>query len=123
MKDEYLCVLGKRIKEYRNNKGMSMQELADKAGYDSRASIFRIENGSQDIPHRKLQKIAGALDVDIKVLLDGIDVIIETDIDPLQAKYGRLNEKNRIRLMAYLDALIDSQEDDDGPDTSAAKMG
>lgn len=121
MKDEYLTALGLRIKDLRTQKKMSMQELAMLAGYDSRASIYRIENGTQDIPHRKLQNIASALGVDIAVLLEGIDVIIETD--PLQAKYLQLSDRNKARLLAYLDGLISSQEDQNESPTTSTNMG
>lgn len=108
--DKYLTVLGKRIKDLRKEKRLSMQELAALAGYDSRASIYRIENGSQDIPHRKLANIANALDVDIAVLLEGLDQYVIIEQTPLSERYNQLSEMNKVKLNAYLDGLLSSQE-------------
>ena len=112
MSDEYLDKLGERIKKYRTMKKMSMQELADRTGYDSRASIYRIESGEQDIPHRKLKAIATTLGVDI------LDLVGEDDINgaadeierDLIKDYNKLDEIGRIKLRAYLDALLDSMD-------------
>lgn len=113
MKDFYLKTLGMRVRQMRKLKGMSMQELADKAGYDSKSSIFRIENGQNDISHRKLVQLANALGVSVKDLLDGIEINIEVEeTTSLTEKINKLDEVNRIRLQAYVDALLDSQEDE-----------
>lgn len=110
MKDQYLIALGKRIEMYRKMKGLTMQELATKSGYNGKSSIYRIENGMNDISHRKLQQIAGALDVSVRDLLDGIDSMIELEDMSIQDKISQLNEVNKIRLNAYIDALLDSQK-------------
>lgn len=110
MKDFYLKTLGLRVKQLRKMKGMSMQELAEKAGYDSKSSIFRIENGQNDISHRKLVQLANALGVSVKELVDGIELTVEMEESSLTEKINKLDEVNRIRLQAYVDALLDSQE-------------
>ena len=46
-------IIGKRLKEFRNSKHLSQQELADKLGYESFQSISNIENGRSRIKKDK----------------------------------------------------------------------
>lgn len=52
--------VGGRIKQIRNELGLSQDELAKKVGYRSRSSIQKIE-ASRDLPLRKVTKMARAL--------------------------------------------------------------
>ena len=54
--------IGRRLREIRELKGMTQEELAFKCGYKSRSSINKIEL-ERDIPLKKLHKIANALGV------------------------------------------------------------
>jgi len=54
-------VLYKRIKEKRQELGMSQEELAEKVGYKSKSSINKIELGINDIPQSKIMEFAKAL--------------------------------------------------------------
>lgn len=55
--------VGTRIRERREELGMSQDELAKRAGYAHRATISKIENGYQDFPIDQIVPIAKALDV------------------------------------------------------------
>ena len=57
----YLSDFGARIKKKRTAIGMSQDKLAQKAGYTSRSSINKIEQGLVDIPQSKIAAIADAL--------------------------------------------------------------
>lgn len=67
--NEYLRKMGAKIKKYRKQKGMTQGDLAAAAGFRDRSSIAQIENGINDISRDRFIKIAGALDVDVAVLL------------------------------------------------------
>jgi Zn-dependent peptidase ImmA (M78 family)/transcriptional regulator with XRE-family HTH domain len=56
-------ILAKRIKEARENRGLSQQELASLMGWKSHASITAIENSNQDIKTWELLKFAEILKV------------------------------------------------------------
>ena len=56
----YIMNVGERIKQIRNDLGMSQDELAKKVGYRSRSSIQKIE-ASRNLPLRKVTKMAIAL--------------------------------------------------------------
>lgn len=51
----------KRIKQKREELGMSQEELASKLGYKNRSSVHKIEMGVNDIPQSKIVAFADAL--------------------------------------------------------------
>lgn len=59
-----------QIKKFRENLGMSQQELAKKTGYTSRSSIAKIEKGEVDLPLSKIALIAKALDTTPSILMN-----------------------------------------------------
>jgi transcriptional regulator with XRE-family HTH domain len=61
--------VGFNIRRIREERGLSQEELADLAGLH-RAYVGQIERGEKNIGLKNLEKIAKALDVSIKVLLD-----------------------------------------------------
>lgn len=61
--------LAARIKEYRMNKGLSQEALADKSGLSHR-TIQRIENGESNPTGDTLQRVAEALDLRPDELID-----------------------------------------------------
>ena len=40
-----------------------------------------------------------------------LDVVVDQQLVEIENQYGQLNEKNRMKLSAYIQALIDSQEE------------
>ena len=61
--------IGLNITIIRERRGLTQEKLADFAGLH-RAYIGQIERGEKNIGLRNLEKIAKALDVDIRVLVD-----------------------------------------------------
>lgn len=61
--------IGKRIEHFREQKGLTQQELADKMGYKSKSTISKIEQRKSDINTSTAMKFAKALDLDITDLL------------------------------------------------------
>lgn len=62
-------VFGKRVKELRNNLGISQEELADLAGLD-RTYITSVERGKRNISIVNIEKLATALKVTLKDFFD-----------------------------------------------------
>lgn len=54
------------VRTVRRSRGMSKEELAEKAGYEGAAIISAIENLSKDAAYGKIKDIANALDVSIE---------------------------------------------------------
>ncbi len=70
-KSEILKLIGKRIKELRIQKGISQADLVGKMeGNIDPTNISRIEAGRTNPTVITLYRIAEALEVDIKALLD-----------------------------------------------------
>jgi transcriptional regulator with XRE-family HTH domain len=64
--------LGKRIKELRQERGLSQEAFAHSAGLD-RTYIPSIEKGERNISLEVIEKIAKALGLKISELLKGLD--------------------------------------------------
>lgn len=62
-------LVGKRIKELRNQLGISQEELADIAGLD-RTYITSVERGKRNISIVNLEKLSSALGVSLKTFFD-----------------------------------------------------
>lgn len=98
--------IGKRIKERREELGMSQDELAKKVGYKSRSSINKIEMDGRGLPHRKIVAFAKALDVTPDYFLDLDDFAVK--IASIESRNKALNYDNKERhelLVYYYDRL------------------
>ena len=71
--DYYDDILGKKIKLYRKYKSLTQKQLADKIGV-SEITIRRYESNQKEPKHNTLIKIAEALDISIKELIDYEDI-------------------------------------------------
>ena len=61
--------IGERVKERRLELGMTQEELADKVGFKTRASVSRLEGGDRNIPLSKLRKLAEVLETTVGYLM------------------------------------------------------
>ena len=111
-----------RIKEALKDRDMTAAELAKKSGI-GKGSISKYINGLVIPKQSAIGSMARALgvspawlmgyDVDkdagdkAQIIIDGI----------LSGKFEKLNEPNKARLMAYCQALLDSQEDNNNANT------
>lgn len=112
-KDEILAEIGRRIRARRLELHLSQDELAKLAGYKSRSSINKIEQGKNDIPQTKIQDIATALSTTVAYIM-GAEPNIPTPNVAVDAsekelsllkKYRRLDDVGK----ATVDAVIDVQ--------------
>lgn len=69
LKQNILIKFGERIREIRKEKGLSQEELAHKADLH-RTYIGMIERAEKNITLINIEKIANALEVNIKELLE-----------------------------------------------------
>ena len=67
--DDIIQRIGLNITIIREQRGLTQEKLAELAGLH-RAYIGQIERGEKNIGLRNLEKIAKALDVNIRVLVD-----------------------------------------------------
>lgn len=61
--------LGDRVKQKREEMGLSQEELAEKMGYKSKTSIHKIEQGITDLPLSKVEELSKVLNVTTSYLM------------------------------------------------------
>lgn len=69
--DKFLIALGKRIRKFRLEKGLSMDELAYECDLE-KSQIYRIENALISPRIRTIKSLADGLKVSLSDLLDDI---------------------------------------------------
>lgn len=84
-----------RIKDLRESKGMSQQELAEKVGFKTASAVNKIELGLRDINQSKIKAFAEALGTTSCYLLDGK----ETSKDFVSS--FALTEREKALVIAY----------------------
>lgn len=83
----FLSDFGSRVKKYRTEKGMTLEELANRIGYTSenaRSSVQKIEAGKSDPPASKIRKLAEILEIPIGVLMGWDDFDKQHNTEQLQ---------------------------------------
>ncbi len=68
-----MATLGKRVRQYREDRGYSLSELAKQSGV-SRSYLYQVESGASSPTEEKLLALASALGVTITDLL-GVDAM------------------------------------------------
>ena len=88
--------IGKRIKEIRVSKGMTLDTLAKKLGYNTRSTVYKIENGDIKLNIDGLEKFAKALEI-------SVDELLLDDIEMLDAKevIKKVEEHNNVSDILY----------------------
>lgn len=110
-KSEAMKAFGLMVRKLRMEKGMTLQELADKCGYTSRASINKIESGEVDVPTSKVKLIAAALGVSPLDLMEQNEEVAGYYIDPQTAEIAQQIYEDK-ELRALFDAARDASPED-----------
>ena len=102
--------IGQRIRCRREELDMSQDELAKRTGYRHRSSINKIETG-RELPMRKVEVFAKALDTSVSYLMGWEDIVVNADdsANMIIDVYSNLNEEGKERLLEYAKLLNDSQ--------------
>lgn len=87
--------IGDRIKSRRIQLGMTQEELALKLGYKSKSSINKIEIGVQDLPQKKIEAFAKALETTPAELMgwaeppkSGFTFVAPSSLDEISKSFG-----------------------------------
>ena len=100
--------IGDRIKQRREELGLSQDELAKKLGYKSRSSVNKIERDASGLPQNKIVEIANALQVTPAYIM-GWDKI-EQKNNALVGIISRLRTDDEfLNIVKMLSSLDDSQ--------------
>ena len=95
--------IGKRIKSYRKEKGLTQTALAKAVGIAPQ-TIFKYENDIlTDVPLDKIEKMAAALDISPARLVGWDETVSE---ETLLSKCLLLNQLGREQLDDYITSLL-----------------
>lgn len=109
----------KRVKELREAKGLTQDELAELVGYKNRSSIARIERGDAYIPQPMIKKIAEALGVFPGDLMGWDNKEVEEfslDEKSIIYRYRMLNHAGRKKVRAILNDYTEIEKYQKGSD-------
>ena len=104
-----MSIIGDRIRQRREELGMTQAELAERMGYRSRSSINKIEMGQNDVVQSKVKKFANALDTSVSYLMGWDDgqvsvkrnlVTIDERLDEAMKEDGEYYIDKRARELA-----------------------
>lgn len=96
--DQQMVQMGARIKELRTQQDLPQSKFAELLGYNSKASISRIENGMTDLPMSKVSEIAKILHSTPEYIMFGQDSIEESEYDNITD----VNQHRNHRSIPYL---------------------
>ena len=105
-----LYIIKDRLNEALKIRDMSPIDLARASGI-SKASVSRYLSGKVIPRSLAIEKMARALHVNPAWVLGYNTPMQETESDPSPFDTSRLTQANYQRLLAYYQALVDSQED------------
>lgn len=97
---------GERIKELREAKGWTQEELATALGYKNRSTINKFEKDICETRLSTLKKIARALDADPDYLIFGDDSDKREEIERL---FNQLTESQQDAVLNFLRSLTEDR--------------
>ena len=101
--------IGQRIKQRREELGLTQDELAKQLGYQSRSSINKIELGHQNLTQSKIKAFASALGVTPTFLMGWeehtSDQFKEAQLKRLLDVYSTLNSEGKAEALKRLEEL------------------
>ena len=99
--------IGERLKEYREKRGMSQDELARKLGYKSRSSINKVEAEGRSMPQDKIKKAAQVLNVSPLYLMCWTDdpAIIDHGVQET-VTHVAFTESGNYEVVRFPDAIM-----------------
>ena len=92
-----MSILSVRIRQRREELGMSQEELAARMGYRSKSSITKIEKGINDIPQNKVEDFAAALETTTAWLLG-----LESEVSAVPAGFEPLSRMTQVPLVGSI---------------------
>lgn len=107
---------GQRIKERRLQLGLTQLELAQKLGYESKATIARIEADSRNLKQSKIKAIADVLDTTPSYIMgwedeeQGKKVTLSATQQELIDKIALLDDSKVATLLELCNLYLSSQD-------------
>ena len=85
--------IGKRIKEIGISKGLTLDALAKKLGYNTRSTVYKIENGDIKLNLDGLTNVARALDISIEeLMLEDIEMLDAKEVIKIAEEHNNIDD-------------------------------
>ncbi len=98
---------GKRVKEIRKRRGLTLEKLAEMISMDS-ANLCKMENGNHFPQPKNLAKLAKTLDVEVKEFFDYSNITAEKELKTRINFYiDKLSAEDLKFLYKFLSALCE----------------
>ncbi len=112
--------IGKRIKEARDQEGLTQSELGSRLGYKSPTFMSLIEDGKRKVRIDDLEKIAEMLHRDLNYFLQGEMTSAPTVKMALRSDKS-LNQDDIKTIESVIEALMRGKDTKDGRDRRSTK--
>ena len=101
--------LSGRIRQRREQLGLSQEELAARMGYRSKSSITKLEKGINDLPRAKLEELAAALNTTPAWLMGLVDLPSQPTLFPYTTLFRSGHQQRHAPLQAGKRARIQAE--------------
>jgi transcriptional regulator with XRE-family HTH domain len=109
MSDQILKRIGENLRMLRKRRGWSQQRLADEAGI-VRRYLPELESGRKNVSALTLEKLAGALQVPLKEIMEDVPIPALKSVDlraAVKSKTARIVRDGSLRQLQRLNTFID----------------
>ena len=104
-------MIGERVKRRRLQLGLSQLQLAKRMGYKTKSSITKIEGDNVDIPLKKVEQFAAALDVSPGWLMGWEqESRLQSYYDRIMGMFEKLDEADRARIEERMSVMLEGEK-------------
>lgn len=111
--DNYNYDFAKRFQHFRKRAGLTQKEAAEALGYSSHGSIYKIENGRQEVPITMIPKICEVFKCNPLELIGMKEdyTISSPEGGILMERIGNLPAASRHRLVDMVEIMVKGMEE------------
>lgn len=103
--------MNKRLKQIRNNLGLSQEEFGKKIGIESRAHISSLENGNRNITDRIIKDTCREFRINEKWLRTGEGDMYYTTDDRYAMNVEKLKQTDDETIIRWVNAIAETNPD------------
>lgn len=103
--------MDKRLKQIRNNLGLSQEEFGKKIGIESRAHISSLENGNRNITDRIIKDTCREFGINEKWLRTGEGDMYYTTDDRYAMNVEKLKQTDDETIIRWVNAIAETNPD------------
>ena len=101
-----------RIKQRRDELGLSQEELAKKIGLKDKSSIAKIEKSGDKVSLKNIEKLSDALNCSIQFLmgLNEPNRFVDYKVEKFHLDYSKLSDSDKQIIDKMIESLLSKQE-------------